>query len=113
MKKSSLSKNITYNESKPSINVLFETETTKEIRIVFNKGQLMKEHKTSFPITIEIFEGAIDFGVNGIVHKLVTGDLVSLDANIPHDLVAIQDSIVRLTLSKFDTVERVIRVTKS
>ncbi len=65
MKNSSLSKNIAYNETKPAITVLFETETTKEIRIVFKKGQLMKEHKTSFPITVEIFEGAIDFGVNG------------------------------------------------
>ena len=112
MKKSSLSDNIIYNESKPSISVLFETETTKEIRIVFKKEQLMKEHKTSFPITVEIFEGAIDFGVNGIIYNLLKGDLVSLDGGIPHDLVAKQDSIVRLTLSKLDTVDRVIKVTE-
>jgi len=113
MKKSSLSDNIIYNESKPSISVLFETETTKEIRIVFKKEQVMKEHKTSFPITVEIFEGAIDFGVNSTIYNLVKGDLVSLGASIPHDLVAKQDSIVRLTLSKLDTVDRVIKVTES
>ncbi len=112
MKKSSLSDNIIYNESKPSISVLFETETTKEIRIVFKKEQLMKEHKTSFPITVEIFEGAIDFGVNGIIYNLLKGDWVLLDGGIPHDLVAKQGSIVLLTLSKLDTVDRVIKVTE-
>lgn len=113
MKKSSLTENITYNENKPSISILFETETTKEIRVLMQKNQVMKEHKTSSPITVEIFEGAIDFGVDGTIYNLVKGDLVSLEASIPHDLVAKADSIVRLTLSKLDTVERVIKVSES
>ena len=113
MKKSSLTKNITYNENKATISVLFETETTKEIRVVMKKDQVMKEHKTSFPITVEIFEGAIDFGVDGTIYNLIKGDLVSLEASIPHDLVATADSIVRLTLSKLDTAERVIKVSES
>ncbi len=113
MKKSSLLENLTYNENKVSISVLHETETTKEIRVVMKENQVMKEHKTSFPITVEIFEGAIDFGVNGIIYNLVKGDIVSLEASVPHDLVAKQDSIVRLTLSKLDTVDRVIKVTES
>ena len=112
MKKSSLTENITYNENKAAISVLFETETTKEIRVAMKKDQVMKEHKTSFPITVEIFEGAIDFGVDGTIYNLVKGDLVSLEASVPHDLFAKSDSIVRLTLSKLDTVDRVIKVTE-
>ncbi len=107
MKVSSLTNNLSYNNDKPAISVLFETDSTKEIRIAMKKGQFMKEHKTSFPIVVEIFEGAIDFGVNGELHQLVKGDLVALEASVPHDLNATTDSIVRLTLSKQDAVERV------
>jgi len=113
MKKSSLVENIIYNKNKPAISVLFETETTKEIRVVMKENQQMKEHKTSFPITVEIYEGAIDFGVNGTNYSLIKGDLVSLEASIPHDLLAKKDSIVRLTLSKLDNIERVIKVSES
>jgi len=54
MIKASLLKEVTYNESKPKIDVLFQTEQTKEIRIALNTNQEMKEHKTPFPIVVEI-----------------------------------------------------------
>ncbi|MCF6269769.1 MAG: cupin domain-containing protein [Melioribacteraceae bacterium] len=110
MKTASLRKELIYNEDKVSIKIMMETETTKEIRILFKKGQIMKEHKAGYPITVEIHQGTITFGVNGKQIILNSGDLINLDANVPHDLLANEDSIVRLTLSKFDKVERVKRV---
>ena len=53
MKVSSLTNNLEYHSEKPAISVLFETESTKEIRIAMKEGQFMKEHKTSFPLLLK------------------------------------------------------------
>ncbi len=110
MKASSLLNNLTYNEDKPAISVLLETDSTKEIRIAMRKDQLMKKHQTPFPIVVEMFEGNLNFGVEGEVHHLKRGDILALEASVPHDLMAKSDCIVRLTLSKSDSVQRVEKV---
>ena len=107
MKTASLINELEYNDLKPAVKVLFDTDSSKELRIAMKTGQVMKEHKTPFPIVVEIFEGHISFGVQGAIHELVKGDLVYLDGGVPHDLLAKADSIVRLTISKNDTAERV------
>lgn len=110
MQKISFTKNLEFNDKKIVTQVLLETSFSKEIRILLKKGQLMKEHKAPFPIIVHIVKGSIDFGVEGTVHVLEQGDIITLAANIPHDLLAKSDSIVRLTLSKLDTAERVEKV---
>ena len=107
MKLASLITDLIYDENKPAITVLFETDNTKEIRIAMSKNTTMKEHKTAFPIVVEVFEGEIDFGVQGEIHSLTKGALIALEGGVPHDLVAKKDSIVRLTLTKKDEVQRV------
>lgn len=107
MKTASLTDGLVYRDDKPVITVLLQTKKSKEIRIAIKKGQEMKEHKAPFPIVVEIFEGAINFGTNGERKSLEKGDLLTLDENIPHDLIGIEDSIVRLSLSQNDSVERV------
>lgn len=113
MKTASILEELNFNETKPAISVLMESDFTKEIRILFRKDQLMKEHKAPLPIVVEIVDGEIDFGVNGENHKLKKGQIIALEANVPHDLVAITESIVRLTLSKGDHASRVKEVTNN
>ena len=110
MKTVNILANCNFNEDKVSISVLMETETTKEIRILFKTGQVMKKHQTSFPITVSMVKGELDFGVNDKVLPLTDGDLIALEGGVPHDLKAKTDCIVRLTLSKLDTVDRVKKV---
>lgn len=110
MKTASLTNNISYKEDKPNVSVLFKTKTTKEIRILMKKGQIMEEHKAPQPIVIEIFEGVIDFGVNGEQLLLKKGDLITLEAHVLHDLTCVADAIVRLSISNLDDEERVKNV---
>lgn len=110
MQKSSIFQDLNYNPDRPSIKVMIESDFTKEIRIAFKAGQVMQEHKTAYPIVVEIVEGSILFGVSGKTHPLQKGDIIALEGNTPHDLKAEKDSIVRLTLFIADNVERVRRV---
>jgi len=103
---------INWNEDKPAIQVMLETSSTKEIRIAMRNGQHMKEHKAPFPIIVEMFEGAITFGVGGKKHALKRGDMLTLSAKVPHDLLATEESIVRLSLSKHDHTSRVENVSE-
>ena len=107
MKIASLTEETQYHDKRPAVQVLFQTETSKEIKIAFKAGQIMKEHKTPFPIVVEIFQGAIDFGVKGEVLSLKQGDLIALEGGVPHDLQAKEQSIVRLSLTLADKIERV------
>lgn len=107
MKTSSLIQNIEYNENKPKVELLLDTEFTKEIRILLKAEQVMKEHQTPYPIVVEVFKGKIDFGVENKIHHLIKGDIITLEGRVTHDLKALEDSIVRLTLSKGDKIERV------
>jgi len=112
MQKFNIYDSLEYGETKVKITPMLETETSKEIRIVFKEGQIMKDHSTAFPIAVEIFEGEIDFGVGEKTYKLVKGDIVTLEPKVVHNLKAKADSIVRLTLSKADSVARVQGVLK-
>ena len=112
MKLAEIYSELEFDDRKPLIKVLFETSFTKEIRIAMQKGTVMKEHKTSFPIVVEIVDGAIDFGVNNEMLHLKKGNLIALERNVPHDLKAIKDSVIRLTLTKNDAASRVNKVSE-
>ncbi len=109
----SFNQDLTFNESKISTSLILETSFSKEIRILLKKGQLMKEHKTPYPIVVHLLSGQIDFGVWDEIVPLKEGATLTLEGNTPHDLKAIEDSVVRLTLSKLDKAERVEKVAKN
>ncbi|TKX29916.1 cupin domain-containing protein [Campylobacter estrildidarum] len=95
------------------INVLIDNESGKEIQILLAKDSIMKEHKAPFTIHVQVLSGKIWFEVQGQKLQLNTLDMISLEANIPHSLGGLEDSIIRLSLSKFDSIQRVKTILKN
>ncbi|PID95688.1 MAG: cupin [Bacteroidetes bacterium] len=107
MKTANLNQEKIFNENRPAVQLMFETDNTKELRILMKKGQEMEKHQTSFPIVVHLVSGAIDFEVENTTHPLASGAMLSLNANVPHSLFAKEESVIRLSLSKQDSVNRV------
>ena len=94
------------------ITPMLDSTFGKEIRIAFKEGQVMKEHKTKFPITVMTLRGSIEFAVGKEMFVLNAGDVIALEGNVLHELKATEESVVRLSLHKGDSVERVKGVLK-
>lgn len=89
---------------------LLETDFSKEIRISMQKGSVMKEHKAPAPIIVQILKGCVAFEVGSEILILNEFDTITLKANAPHSLMANEDSIIRLSLSKMDSEKRVFNI---
>ncbi|MFC3847103.1 cupin domain-containing protein [Helicobacter baculiformis] len=95
------------------IQMLLETATSKEIRIVMPKDKEMHEHYAPGAIMVRVLSGQIWFEVEGKRHILRVGDCIALDAHIRHSLGGLEDSVLNLSLSKLDNVQRVLDVASS
>ncbi len=105
-------KDLEFSDKSVVITPMLDSSFGKEIRIAFKDGQVMKEHKTKFPITVMTLRGSIEFGVGGEMFILNEGDVIALEGNVMHELKATAESVVRLSLHKGDTVDRVMGVLK-
>jgi len=110
MQTASFYKDLEFSDESVVIKPMLDSDFGKEIRIAFQDGQVMKEHKTKFPITVMTMRGSIEFGVGEKTVILHEGDVIALEGNVPHDLQAKTNCIVRLTLTKSDDVNRVKNV---
>ncbi|WP_068599018.1 cupin domain-containing protein [Vaginella massiliensis] len=91
---------LVYGEQNPVLKAILKIEHSKEVRICFRKGQELKKHKAPHPIVVQVLEGKIDFGLEDSERFILEkGMMIALDANLFHDLVAEEDSIVRLSIN--------------
>jgi quercetin dioxygenase-like cupin family protein len=93
---------------KPQIDMMAETPFSKEIRICMAPGNIMSEHTAPGAITIMVLHGCVAVASETHRLELCSGEMVAFEANVPHSLEAVEHSVVRLTLSKNDSVKRVI-----
>ncbi|HOI84349.1 MAG TPA: cupin domain-containing protein [Campylobacterales bacterium] len=92
---------------KPQIDLMLDAPNSKEIRICMQKGNRMEEHTAPGAIVIMVLDGSVNIGSKEGNVTLGTGEAVYFAAYAPHSLEATEDSVIRLSLSKNDSVRRV------
>ena len=112
MQTASFFTDLNFSDESVVITPMLDSNFGKEIRIAFKEGQIMKEHKTKFPITVMTLRGSIEFGVGEQSVIIKEGEVIALEGNVMHELKALKESVVRLSLHKGDTVARVKGVLK-
>jgi quercetin dioxygenase-like cupin family protein len=68
------------------------------VRLVLPSGKAMREHRVSGEITVQCFEGLIEFTTPTASRRLGPGQLIHLQGGEPHSLLALADSMALLTI---------------
>ena len=77
-----------------------KTSNLSVVLTAIKKDATLCGHEVDGPITVQVLSGPIQFGVAGEPRRLVAGTVIALDKGIPHDIQALQDSELLLTLVK-------------
>lgn len=71
---------------------------------VMRAGARAQEHRAAGPVTLQCLEGTLRLHHAGHPLELVAGEMVVLDAGIPHSHEALTDCTVLLTLASAEQV---------
>lgn len=98
MKLTNMLESICYSDENVVIDELLETPCSKEVRIIMQKNQVMRDHASDYPITLSVLEGVVKLTLEEYGHMVRRGDLIVLEAETMHHLEAVEDSVLRLTI---------------
>ena len=73
---------------------LIHTETMTLARIVLREGALVPRHEHENEQIATVLEGRLRFVVGDEERVVVAGETVPLPANVPHEVEALEDSVV-------------------
>jgi len=68
------------------------------VLIALKDGGRMRKHQTHTSITVQVVEGMVRFEVDNRIIQLIAGTVLAVDANLPHNLEAVGESAVLLTM---------------
>ncbi len=74
----------------------------KDFRLVLislKKGAILQEHSASGRVFVHVLEGHVHMKVAGELIDLPMGHLTTLEANVKHDVTAIEESVFLLTIN--------------
>ncbi|GAB3128440.1 cupin domain-containing protein [Glaciibacter psychrotolerans] len=75
--------------------------TSPDVRVVvlsFEAGHVMKEHRAPKTLILQALDGCLNVTAAGQLTTLAPGAILRLEASLPHEVEALEDSRLMLTL---------------
>ena len=70
------------------------------VLVGLQKGAALREHKAQGPLTLYVLAGAVRVGTGHEARTVQRQGLVSLEKNVPHEVEALEESAVLLTIAE-------------
>ena len=77
---------------------LLKSTQLELVRVVLKAGQGLPEHRAPGEITVQCLEGCLEFSTGATAQRMRAGDLIHLSPNVPHALLALEDTSALLTI---------------
>lgn len=89
-----------FNDEKPSVLTIRNTDRINVIAIGLKAGQVLKKHVTPFPALLVVLKGRISFDMEGVQTEIPLSGTFDIPANVPHEVTALEESIFMVTKEK-------------
>jgi quercetin dioxygenase-like cupin family protein len=88
-----------FREKAPAVQVLARSGHVRYILFSFKAGQELKEHTTSSQIAVQAVSGRLRFATQEKESELLPGQIILLEAEVPHSVYAETDCVMLLTMT--------------
>lgn len=78
--------------------VLHRDEKIRLVAFAFDAGQELTEHTASIPAVVQVITGRIEMTLAGDTVTFGPGAWLRMDARLPHSLVALEPTVLVLTM---------------
>jgi quercetin dioxygenase-like cupin family protein len=80
-------------------NMLLKSADFRIVLIAMEAGAVLGEHHNDGRISIHVLEGSVTMRVEEQKQTLAAGQILALDRSIRHDVQAVEDSVLLLTIA--------------
>jgi len=78
---------------------LIKYDDLRVVLIALKGGARIPEHKTNGRISVQVLSGHVRLNASGRAFNLLPGSVLSLEERAPHDLEALEESALLLTIA--------------
>lgn len=89
----------TWKESERNTITVFKSETMRILLVGLHQKGELKTHTANGVISVQVLEGSVKFTAKDESLEISKGQMITLQANIPHSVVGLEESFFVVTLA--------------